>query len=633
MAKHSVNVLIKARDEASRKFLHIGGAARIMGGMLKGVGSTIKTAFVTALKAAKYAAIGLGVALATCIHAAIKQESAEVELASALKVSGQYSEAAMQKLKGQAAAIQDVTTYGDEYIMTLQRMALTLGVTADEATNAAKGAIAFHAGFGGGKGKPEIFLRYYIDFLRGTGTSLASYVGELRKAKTQEEKMLIAQKAMAYGWNVAMSRAESAGGALKQMANKLGDIREIIGDVFTPTIRNSAKAITAWARENEANIAWWAEKTFSYVTLVKDVFLDFVVFMKEDWRAGLSFAFGSFLELLKATFKSAVILSIAGGKGIWKGVKEGLLGEKEHRLEERIKQLYEEKEKRGEIPLTESLFAPGMEEETVELTPLYRQLRKEAESQLLGEKTESILGGSLNAAANTFKEAVDNIFEDMPGDLRKGYEESKQKHLKRLEELGEMPGKKKPEAAAAGAGAPEPFSISDVLAKSLKNIRSEIIQKLAPREAGYLTFAPGKRFGYEQQIIEHGKRQVSLLATISDSIKALVNDIRRRGLPSPLSLPGPVSPPVFPAINAAEIGSSLLGTLKQLLSPIPAKTGLDRSPSAGVSGYEKQTANNTASLTKSFKELLRTTREMAGNIARMNRRNPVGSELVVSSFA
>jgi len=97
MAKHSVNVLIKARDEASRKFLRIGGAAKIMGSMLKGVGGVIKTAFVTALKAAKYAAIALTAALAACTYKAIKQEAAEFELASALKVTGQYSDA---KIKG-----------------------------------------------------------------------------------------------------------------------------------------------------------------------------------------------------------------------------------------------------------------------------------------------------------------------------------------------------------------------------------------------------------------------------------------------------------------------------------------------------------------------------------------------------
>ena len=546
MAKRSVNVLIKARDEASHKFLRIGGAAKIMGKMLKGVGSTIKTAFVTALKAAKYAAVGLGVAMVGATYKAIKQQAAELELASALKVTNQYSEAAMQRLKEQAAAIQDVTTYGDEYIMTLQRMAVTLGVTEEKATDAAKAAIALHAGFGGGRGKPEIFLRYYIDTLRGTGTSLASYVGELRKAKTEEEKMLVLQKAMAKGWDVAKSKAEHAAGAISQMKNKLGDVAEFIGRPFLPAITSSAKAVTRWAKENEANIAWWANKTFSYVTLVKDVFVEVIEFMKKDWKAGFKFAFDAALIEFRTFGKSLLILSkkifadlrnqmtvsLQRSSTEWL-MRQGAEAEylRKHRGR-RIGGLYEK-------PLTFELIRKSKEYAA-------RQMEAVDEAGVLEtmfprKKTTSweTIGDLL---AEEQKKAMKEITELMPAEFKKGVDKAFAKLEKRLKELGEMPGPAKP-AAAAGAGAPEPFSIGDILTDSLKNIRSEIVRKLAPREAGYLTFDPGKRFDYEQQ-----------------------------------------------------------------------------------------TAKNTGSLIKSFKELLRTTKEMAKNIARMNRRTPVGSELVVSNF-
>ena len=550
MAKHSVNVLIKARDEASRKFLRIGGAAKIMGSMLKGVGSVIKTAFVTALKAAKYAAVALTAALAACTWKMLKQEAAEVELASALKVTNQYSDARMKKLKAEAAEIQDVTTYGDEYIMTLQRMAITLGVTEDKATDAAKAAIALHAGFGGGRGKPEIFLRYYIDALRGTGTSLASYVGELRKAKTEQEKMLILQKAMAKGWDVAKSKAESGLGVLAQTKNKLGDIAEVIAAPLLPMIKSSGKAVTAWAKENEANIAWWAQKTFSYVTLVKDVFWDFVVFMKQDWRAGLAFAFGSFLELLKATFKSAVILAIAGGRGIWKGVKEGLLGEKGG-LEEFEKaggKTYKRgetwaeatemhgywKQKAREKYQEETFFRvkgrAGFGERYVRTED--REKWERALQAAQKKQVESIIGGSLNAAANTFKEAIDNIFKDMPDDLRKGYDESLQNHMERLEELGAKPGKT-PIGEPAAAEPPKPFSMA--MAETMKEAGSALAQKLAPLEARFLTFKPGATFDIERrqvtlmgQNVQNTKNMFQALKDIKSDIKALLQEVVRQ---------------------------------------------------------------------------------------------------------
>ena len=87
----------------------------------------------------------------------------------------------------------------------------------------------------------------------------------------------------------------------------------------------------------------------SYVELVKDVFLEFVDFMKKDWRAGLAFAFDTFLSLLKATFKSAVTLAIAGGKGIWRGVKLGLLGGKEKDIARVMKRIYESPEMQAEL--------------------------------------------------------------------------------------------------------------------------------------------------------------------------------------------------------------------------------------------------------------------------------------------
>jgi len=551
MAKHSVNVLIKARDEASRKFLRVGGAAKIMGRMLKGVGSTIKTALVTALKAAKYAAIALGVALVGCTAKALKQEAAEFELASALKITGQYSDAMMEKLKAEAAAIQDVTVYGDEYIMSLQRMALTLGVTADEASNAAKAAIAFHAGFGGGKGKPEIFLRYYIDFLRGTGTSLASYVGELRKAKTEEEKHIILLKAMAYGYDVATSKAKTTEGALTQMKNILYDVTEVISAPFLPAIKSSAQAITLWAKENMLNIAWWAQKTFSAVTLVKDVFVEFAQFMKADWFASFRFALGAPLIEFRTFGKSLLIIS----KKIFAdlhnqmtvSIRRSVTGwlmrqsaEAEYLRKHRGKRiggLYEK-------PLTWELIRKSNEYaarqmEAVEKTGVL-------EKMFPRKKTTSwkIIGDQL---AEAQKEAMKEIAELMPAEFRKGVEQAFDKLERRLEKLGPKPGKWPPHAIPmpglipfivrpgepSGAEAPTPFAMPDISAL-VKEARSEAVRKLAPLEARFLTFKPGATFDYEcrqvtllGQNVQNTKNMVTGVKELIKDNKALFRQIKR----------------------------------------------------------------------------------------------------------
>ena len=477
---HSVDVLIKAKDQASRKFGIIGASAKIMGKALKSVARITKTAFVAAFRVAKYAVMGLSAAFAYCTYAAIKQEASVIELASALKVTGQYSEKLMKEMREQAGAIQDATVYGDEYILMLMRMALTQGVAADKAGEAAKAAIALHAGFGGGRGKPEIFLRYYIDALRETGSSLDSYVGDLRKAETQEERMQVLQDALARGWDAATSKTKSAGGALKQMKNKLGDVAETIAAPFLPAIASSAHAITQWAKENEDNIAWWAEKTHSYVTAVKDVFLDFVRFMREDWRAGMAFVLDSFLKLLKATFEAAVILAIAGGRGIWKGVKAGILGgELEQQYSTELAKITAREKFRGAW----GMF-PSVEQKTRAM-----EYAEKAMAPYVRKKAERIVGGTLSAVTDTFKEAFTSILKDMPEDLRKKVNEAWQRHLERLKALGEAPGRK-PITPGGGAGAPAPFAWKDML----ESITSNIKRRLAPMEARFLTFAPGTRF-------------------------------------------------------------------------------------------------------------------------------------------
>jgi len=500
----SVDILIKARDQASKKFSIVGASATIMGKTLKGVGNMMKTAFAAAFRAAKYAVMGLAAAFSYCTYAAIKQEAAEIELASALKMAGEYSEELIQKMKKQAAEIQAATVYGDEYVLTLMRIAMSQGVAADKAAEAAKAAIALYEGFGGGRGKPEIFMRYYIDAIRGTGSSLESYVGELRKAKTEEERHKILQDALARGWDVAKSKTESAGGALKQMKNKLGDIAEAIGRPLLPAIAKSSTAITKWAEENEASISYWANKTYSYVTFVKDVFFDFINFMKEDWRTGISFVFDSFLKLLKTTFDSAVTLAIARGRGIWKGVKIGIFGGKEAQIDKLTEQRYWKERTLG--PMTAAEVA-AYEAIPLKERPFYKEKYKEVSAEFLKQQTKSILGETLSVVTDSFQETFAEILKDMPADMRKTYEKSQVKLAKRLEALGMPPGKGT--AVAAGeTGAP---TIFDMLKDSIQRAVSTIKRPgLAPREAGLLTMFPGGHMDYQQQLVNYAKEQTTI---------------------------------------------------------------------------------------------------------------------------
>ena len=116
MLKHSVNVLIKARDEASRKFKLIGGSALSMGSMIR--------------RAAALAAVYFGGrAIKRFVQDSLQlfgvQEAAVKSLADALALLGKQAQlGAMKKF---AAQIQQTTVYGDEMILQLMAMGSAMG--------------------------------------------------------------------------------------------------------------------------------------------------------------------------------------------------------------------------------------------------------------------------------------------------------------------------------------------------------------------------------------------------------------------------------------------------------------------------------------------------------------------------
>ncbi|MHC4617207.1 MAG: hypothetical protein ACYTEQ_05580 [Planctomycetota bacterium] len=535
---HAVNVLIKARDEASKTFGVVAVSARAMGRVFKSVANITKTAVHVAFQTVKRAAIGLAAALGYCSYAALKQEKAEVELASALKMLGEYSEEAMNKLKQQASEIQAATVYGDEYILVLMRMALTLGVTKEKAADAAKAAIALYEGFGGGRGKPEIFLRYYIDALRGTGASLDTYIGALRKARTQEEKLVILQDALARGWDVAKSKTESAGGALAQMKAKVGDIAEAIAGPLLPGIARSARAIKQWAATNEANVAHWAKRTFSYVTFIKDAFVTFIKFLKTDWKRGLETGFDIALETIKGFGRS--IFAVL--ENVFKNIGYNITAWITNALREKkaLRQLVENIW--GDLDALSAvregtkgmLRTPGGRlARTADIEKVRPLIEAEAQrimstygAEALGTKllpTRIVGGRELLEELKAIKRDTSNAIKKvMPAELATEIEKAFAKHEQRLKELGTAPGRQAV-GVAREAGAPETFSLED----TLKGLLRQAAGRWQAREAGFLTFAPGTRFDYERTIARNSTEQLKTQRQFLTALNKLAEDFHQ----------------------------------------------------------------------------------------------------------
>jgi len=309
MAKHSVNVLIKARDQASKKF-------RKMSKATNGLSLSFK-------KLAGAAAIYLsGRAIKNFAQESLQlfatQQDSVNNLRASLALIGQQYTSQIEDHKKWASSIQQRTKYGDEALLDLMSMGAAMGkMHGEELQNATKAAVGLASAY---RLDLKAAMRLVARARVGDTASLKRYGITLDAALNDQEKF---NKVIEIGTNnfkLAEAEAKTYAGAVQQMKNAVGDVREEIGEALAPAVQRSAKAIKTWAEDNQKKIGEWADMAVDGVLLVKDVFFDFVDFMKKDWQRGLSFAFDSFLTLLKATFDSAVELAISGGKGIWAGL-------------------------------------------------------------------------------------------------------------------------------------------------------------------------------------------------------------------------------------------------------------------------------------------------------------------------
>ena len=531
MATHSVNVLIKARDEASKKFGVIGVSSKVMGTALKatarsirwsftrafaGISASAKLAFrgITAMArkalntiktTLKRIAQGIAAAFAYSTYAAMRQEQAVLALEGALRGLGKYSEAVMEDFKQFASAMQKATTYGDEYVLELLSIASAQTETSEAAKKLVSDTLALIKIVPAGRMKPVAFLKMVLGFKMGL-KDLDTYIIALKGVTDETERQRIYNEKLAVAWGIWGKIIESTSGSLKQMWNAIGDAAEAFGKPFLDDITRSAKAIKKWSEDNQDAIALFAEKVHSAMTLVKDLFGSFFDFMKKDWRTGFSFVFDSFLKLLEATFEAAVILAIAGGKGIWRGVEEGLLAGRDRKIMAEAMKRYKEaggevakgkKESRGGF-IGGYMFGvtPPTDKEEFE------RIRKQVESEFLQQQTKNILGESLGAAASVFKDAVDKIAKDVPANLMREWKKDMRDSKDRLAALlkPEEPGKPAP-------GKPEPGKEEPETAAG--NLIAALRQQLQAREARLLTAAPGTRYDYAQQTARNTKQSLS----------------------------------------------------------------------------------------------------------------------------
>ena len=195
-------------------------------------------------------AVQLPSAITATIQAFGQQEMVLQKLSAAVRANGGDVSEVLPIMRQFASDIQSITTYGDEQVHSMMAMATSMGVTAGQMDGVMRSAIGLSTALGM---DVTTATKAAASAIQGKTGMLQEYIPALAKCKTEEEKLAQVQKLSASGFAQAEASADTLDGKLKQAANAWGDLQEVIGEAFAPTVKVVAgliKGISAFMSEN-----------------------------------------------------------------------------------------------------------------------------------------------------------------------------------------------------------------------------------------------------------------------------------------------------------------------------------------------------------------------------------------------
>jgi len=451
MAKQDVNVLIRARDEASKKFGMIGRSAMSMGQMIR--------------RAAGLAGVYFGTrAIVNTMRESLalysKQIEAEIKLQQAYIATGGAVGLATDEMKKYAAELQKVTRFGDE--VTIEGMSLLMtfkNIQGDAFKRTTELAMDLNTAMGKGTGSlKETMLQLGkalndpilgLTQLRRVGVSFTDAQADQIRQLVKTNDLLGAQTIMMdeltsqFGGQ-ARAAVNSYAGAVERMRNAVGDLKERIGQALTPTMQRFADNMKVWAERNADTMYRWVATGISYVELITDSFKSLIAYLRTDFKSAIEWVWDAFLRVMKQAVHSAIDLAIAAGKGIARGIKIGMdaTGGRERRISAEAERIYFERggpSKKSGIRRTPSDAA------------LFNEALEEAFVREREKTTESLIGSTLRLMAGEWEKTMADLRKSMPDELGKSVDAAMEKHRQRLEAIaaGQYG---RPEMPGAGAG-------------------------------------------------------------------------------------------------------------------------------------------------------------------------------------
>jgi len=161
-------------------------------------------------------------------------EAGAIKLKAAIGARGGDVAATFADYDKFAGVIQKLTVVDDDAVKGLLQQSEALGVTGDAAKRAAKNAVALQAARGI---SAQSAIRMTAALEQGNATMLTRMIPSLRNAKTDTEKVAMAQDMLAKMFKVAEAEAGSIKGAYAQMSNAISDTYEMVGTFIAENLQ------------------------------------------------------------------------------------------------------------------------------------------------------------------------------------------------------------------------------------------------------------------------------------------------------------------------------------------------------------------------------------------------------------
>ncbi len=202
-------------------------------------------AFAVATKALR----GLIRWMGDAVDKAAVQQAAEHEVRAALESTGREVEANTEHFKLYASEIQNATTFGDEQILSAQALMIQLTELDQKGLDAAtKGAIGLASVY---KTDLKSATTLVGKALAGNFSALSRYGFIIDRTATAEEKRASLLSQLLVMYQRAEAEVDTYQGAVKQLSNVYGDLKEEVGKSVTENeeFRDVLKELTVLTKD------------------------------------------------------------------------------------------------------------------------------------------------------------------------------------------------------------------------------------------------------------------------------------------------------------------------------------------------------------------------------------------------